>query len=394
MTLPEYRRSRIAKAAADAECDLIIASLPANINYTSGYRSIGQDLLHRTQAYTVFVPETSCVIFVVSVAEIPSVVEVAGMDAEIFCFGGFQFAGTAGDALTSLVTQHMTHAYCSPEEALAAAIAATGKTSVALDESRISRESWNRVALACPNCSFKPGSAIWMTARMIKHPEEISGLERSALIADSSLKAVLTEFKPGMTELDLELMYKIEVTKQGGTPFFFVGTAAKRAAYSDTKNTSLRINGGDMIRFDYGCIYEGYYSDLARTAFVGSPPSRKVKTYYEAVRTGTSDAIAAIRPGVTAGEIFNIAEDSTKKAGISHYKRHHCGHGIGVEVYDLPSISPGNASRLEKDMVLCIETPYYELGWGGVQVENTIVITADGCRYLDKSGDRLIVLEA
>ena len=231
-----------------------------------------------------------------------------------------------------------------------------------------------------------------MQARLVKHEEEIAGLERAAEIAEAALDAALKNFKVGMTELDMERVYLAELAKYDAQPLFFVATIGHRAAYSDTKNTDLAAKAGDMIRFDFGCIWHGYNADLARTAVMGQP-DEKTATYFEAVRRGTHDAIAAIKPGMTAEEVFDIAMKVTRENGIPHYERHHCGHGIGVECYDLPSVAPGDKTVLVPGMTLNVETPYYELGWGGVQMENTVVVTEDGCRYLDKGGDALIVLE-
>ena len=76
-----------------------------------------------------------------------------------------------------------------------------------------------------------------------------------------------------------------------------------------------------------------------------------------------------------ASEIFEAAVAATRAAGLPDYARSHCGHGIGLEGYDVPSIAPGVSDTIEKNMVLCIETPYYRIGWGGVQVENTVAVT-------------------
>jgi Xaa-Pro aminopeptidase len=391
MNLKEFRLGRLAQFALEEDVDLAVASLPQNILYMTGYKSVGQDVLHRTQAYAAYEPKTGRTMFVMSIAEAPSIVETVGADAELFPFGGFRFSGVAGDTLNDIIEKHKKNLYASPEEALAAAIDSSGARRVAIDESRISVTSWGKILAICPKTNIAPGSELFMQARLVKHPDEIAGLETSAEIAEQSLLAALADFRPGMTELDIERMYKTEVVRRGADNFFFVSTAAKRAAYSDTQNTGLVIQKGDMIRFDYGCIYNGYTSDIARTAVVGEG-DKKTRAYYEAVRRGTGAAIAMIKPGVVAEEVFNVAMAQTKANGLPHYERHHCGHGIGLEVYDLPSIAPGCDIRLQKDMTLCIETPYYELGWGGVQIEHTVHVTEEGCRYLDKTGDELIVL--
>ena len=101
--------------------------------------------------------------------------------------------------------------------------------------------------------------------------------------------------------------------------------------------------------------------------------------------------IDAIRPGVTAEEIFQIALRTTQEK-MRHYQRHHCGHGIGIEVYDPPSVAPGDKTVLQEGMTLNVETPYYEIGWGGVQVEDTVAVEKDSARYLTKSSRKLIKL--
>ena len=393
MTLKEFRSQRLTAAAQAAGADLVVASLPANVRYISNYFCINTDVLQRTESYALFRPADGAVSIVGSIAELPSMVEDAGMDADLYCYGSFQFAGVEGDPLTELLHRvQASRKFDSLPAALAAAIHAAGAKRVALDESRCCVSNWNAITAACPDVEIFPGSSVFMRARLVKHPEEIAGVERSTEIAEAALAAALRDFRPGMTELDLEHAYLMELARHDARPLYFVATAARRSAYSDTKNTALAVQAGDMIRFDFGCVWNGYNSDLARTAVMGHP-SEKTAQYYEAVRLGTQEAIAAVRPGVTAEEIFEIAMDVTRKNGIPHYQRHHCGHGIGVECYDLPSVAPGDRTVLEENMVLNVETPYYELGWGGVQVESTMVVTRDGCRRLDKSSDALIVLE-
>ncbi len=393
MTLKEFRVQRLTQAAQEAGADLVVASLPANVKYISGYFSINTDVLQRTESYALFRPADGAVSIVGSIAELPSIVEETGMDADVYCYGSFKFAGVEGHPLTELLAKtQATRNFGTLPAALAAAIRASGAKRVAFDENRCCITNWNAVVKACPDTEIFPGSSVFMKARLVKHQEEIAGVERATEIAEAALAAALKDFKPGMTELDLQHTYQMELARHDAKPLFFVATASHRAAYSDTKNTDLAIQPGDIIRFDYGCVWNGYNSDLARTAVVGRP-DEKTARYFEAVRRGTHDAIAAIKPGITAEQVFETAMQSTRQNGIPHYERHHCGHGIGVECYDYPSVAPGDTTPLVEGMVLNVETPYYELGWGGVQMENTVVVTKDGCRYLDKSGDALIVLE-
>lgn len=391
MDLKAYRYSRMDMAAAEAGVELLIATLPSNMQYVSSYVSVGPFVLHRSQAYALYVPGEGRVLFALSLAEIPGLVESVGESAEVYPYGSFRFCH-AGDAFVNkLVKEKSASSFGSAEEALAAAIASTGKKKIAIDESWVTPSSMAKLQSLCGDCSFIAAEPLFMKARLIKHPEEIAFIERSAEIAGESLDAMAAQYRPGMTELDLEWIYKAEIAKRRSEPYFIVATGDLRAAYADVVNTELVVKR--LLRFDFGCIYQGYRSDLARTATIGQP-DEKTKTYYQAVLAGTREAIAAVKPGVTAGEIFATAVEATRKNGIPHYERHHVGHGIGLEAYDLPSYAPGSDFVLEKGMVCCIETPYYELGWGGVQIENTVEVTETGARYLDKSSDELIILEA
>jgi Xaa-Pro aminopeptidase len=146
-----------------------------------------------------------------------------------------------------------------------------------------------------------------------------------------------------------------------------------------------------MVRFDLGCVLDGYRSDISRTAVLG-PPDAKLARYYAAVLAGERAAIAAMKPGVPASHIFDVAVRVTRESGLGHYERHHVGHGIGLEVYDPPTINAAASVPLEAGMVFCVETPYYEHGWGGVQVEDTVVITETGARMLTRSSQDLQVV--
>ena len=107
----------------------------------------------------------------------------------------------------------------------------------------------------------------------------------------------------------------------------------------------------------------------------------KAEDYYKWLADGVEAGKEAARPGVTAGEIFDIMQKQVRK-GIPDFTRFHCGHGIGVAMYDGPQIVPGSDRVLEENMIICLETPYYEVGWGGMMVEETVLIQADGAHYI------------
>jgi Xaa-Pro aminopeptidase len=103
-------------------------------------------------------------------------------------------------------------------------------------------------------------------------------------------------------------------------------------------------------------------------------------------------AIELVKPGVRAADIFEQSVETVRREGIAHYRRNHVGHGIGLDGYDAPDFTPSSREVLEEDMVVCLETPYYELGFGGLQVEDMIRVTADGHESLMSTGSELRIL--
>jgi Xaa-Pro aminopeptidase len=150
------------------------------------------------------------------------------------------------------------------------------------------------------------------------------------------------------------------------------------------------LKNGDLFFADIGLRHQGYLSDFGRTALIGSPP-RRIEKYYDAILRGEEEAIKAVKPGVKASEIFKIAVETVRDEGISHYSRGACGHGIGVG-FDLPLISPGDDTPLEENMVLEIETPYREMGFGGFMLEDTIIVKRGGASFLTEIDRNLHIL--
>lgn len=143
---------------------------------------------------------------------------------------------------------------------------------------------------------------------------------------------------------------------------------------------------------DLGCRVDGYWSDLGRTAVLGVPDEEAVRTY-GALREGQRVELSMIRPGITTTELFDAAVDAVRGSGLPGYRRQHCGHGIGLAIYDPPLVRSGAGVVIEEGMVFCLETPYYRTGWGGMIVEDTVVVTADGCRELSVTSRDLLIVE-
>ena len=383
---------RLCSAGRKHGFDCLVASSIENIAYmTGGYTSVGQTVSASTQVYTVLSFADKKVSYVVSAAEIPSVLEYAGTEAAIYPYGAFHFDFEHTDDPFVQAAGRVSGArYATGEEALCAAVRAAG-SAPGFDETHINFALAGRIAAGMDAQDLQPAAGVFREARRVKHPGEIRLLRESARIAEASLLEALEGAAPGITEGELQDHYRQAVTRRGAEPYFFVATAARRAAFVDAHNTDLPIRQGDMIRFDFGCIWKGAYSDLARTAVMGfAGPG--VAEAYRAVEAGVKNALSLLRPGVTAEAVFHAAIEAVRAAGLPAYTRTHCGHGIGWEGYDIPSIAAGVQDTIEENMVLCIETPYYRVGWGGVQIEHTVAVTQDGFTFLDSGDSSLIVI--
>jgi Xaa-Pro aminopeptidase len=241
---------------------------------------------------------------------------------------------------------------------------------------------------------FSPASALIRRIRAVKTPEEVRRLQVAAEVAEAAVADALAAAREGVTEWELAVRFNASVLRRGAWPGFAVVASGERSAYPNAvPSQDVRLRPGDIIRFDVGCVYQGYCSDISRTAVFGEPPPRLAERF-QAVAAGERAALARCRPGVRAGEVFEAAVQATREGGIPGYRRHHVGHGIGLEYYDLPLLSPGREEELEVGMVLEVETPYYELGFGGLQVEDTVLVSPYGPVPITRPQAELLVAGA
>ena len=385
-------KSRLTKVLDAEGLDALVASTPENLQYVTGFRSIAHALFRGLELYGVFTRQ--------GVGLVIPFIDATGVSAEgiqvdrLECYGKFFFnyADQPG-AVGTRVREITSKALAGPGEALREVLGGFGALGrrIGLDESGVLPAAWQRLGEQLGGTTIVPAYAHFRTARTIKSAEEVRRLERAALIAEDGVAAILGMLKAGVTEREAAMVFEGEVVRRGAQPFFTVVTMGHRAALADVYASDAALKAGDLIRFDLGCVYQGYRSDISRTAVLGAPTEKQLR-YYNAARDGEKAAIAAMKPGVPVNQIFETAMRVTRANGMPHYERHHVGHGIGLEPYDPPTINAAASMPLEPGMVFCVETPYYEHGWGGVQVEDAVEITATGVRKLTQSSQELAIL--
>jgi Xaa-Pro aminopeptidase len=253
---------------------------------------------------------------------------------------------------------------------------------IGFDEKALpSPQVFERFKALVPKANVVPAYSILRKIRMVKTSEELKRMRAASAANEAGARAVFAAVKAGVPEHELARAYYGALAESDAQPHHLSIGCGRRAGFPNGEPTDYRLQPGDVIRFDADCVHRWYFSDIARNAVVGEPSS-ELKAYHAGVVAGLEAAAAAMRPGVKAGEVFRLTVEAVRKGGIPHFDRHHVGHAIGCVCYDDPLIAPGDPTPLEEGMVINIETPYYELGFGGAHVENTFLITKTGCEPL------------
>ncbi|MEA2596092.1 MAG: Xaa-Pro dipeptidase, partial [Thermomicrobiales bacterium] len=270
---------------------------------------------------------------------------------------------------------------------------------IGLDERGMSPSRWQASREALDNVAIEEAGDLFRRIRLIKTPAEIEQLRFAVCAVEQGILAAFERAAPGATEWDLEVAFRTTVAATGATPGHFETSAGTRSAGCFPASAEYRIQAGDVIRSDSGGRYQGYWADTGRTAVLGEPPV-ELRRYYDALRQGIEAICAQVKPGVPIDTLFETGVQTVREAGIPHYQRHHVGHAIGLEMYEPPVLvgkggssdihrSGGSDLRLEENMIINVELPYYELGLGGLQIEDTLVVRRDGYERLNTADHEL-----
>ncbi|XBS69051.1 Xaa-Pro peptidase family protein [Acerihabitans sp. KWT182] len=227
-------------------------------------------------------------------------------------------------------------------------------------------------------CERMEDASLWLLrARSCKLPAEQHMLRHVSELTQEALEAGIAAAAVGMTEKEVSNVVAASMALAGGLPDNVTVAGGMRSALADVFSTERPLARGDLLRFDIGCTYFGYRSDMARTAVMGEPTALQ-QSRYDALLAGWQEATRLARPGARAGDIFSKTVATVEAAGLKPYRRQHVGHAIGLLGYEWPVITPESDGILQAGQTYCFETPYYEPGWGGMMVEDTGVITEAG----------------
>jgi Xaa-Pro aminopeptidase len=351
--------------------DGLLVSQPESRYYLSGYT--GHDLPPRDSAGYLLIGATQALLLTD-----PRTTEQAQQQApeyEVVTYG----SGNRGPA------------------AVAQAAAKLGLQRLGFESIHLPYAIWNEIRSDLPpSIELAPVDRIVDNLRIIKDAEELACLQEAIDVLDRCLADVLRRTEPGFTERQVARMVETYLLEHAdGSSFPSIVASGPNASIPHAVPTDRRIEEGEVLKIDIGARASGYCSDMTRTVCFGEPRDARLVELHGIVLEAQEQTEAQLRPGMTGREADTIARDIIAKAGYGHAFVHGLGHGIGLEVHEPPSLSQSRGEDvLRPGMVFSVEPGIYLPGWGGVRIEDLVVLEENGARVLCHSPKTLVVQDA
>jgi Xaa-Pro aminopeptidase len=276
---------------------------------------------------------------------------------------------------------------------IAIAVARLRLKSVAFERNRIGFEEHQALTEALAGVRLKPVGDAVEALRMVKSTDEIAAIRKSVQLNSTALEQALRHFKPSMTEVDLaaEIEYRMRRLGADGTAFDTIVASGERTALPHAHPIAKPIQRDQLLLIDMGANVAGYASDMTRTFGLGQLDA-KIRRMYKAVLESQLAAIAAVKPGVSCAQVDRAARGVLRGHGLEKLFVHSTGHGLGLEIHERPRIGRREATKLEPGMAITIEPGVYQEGIGGIRIEDTVVVTSQGCEILTPTSKELALL--
>ncbi len=252
---------------------------------------------------------------------------------------------------------------------------------------------YNQLAEKLPEIRIQACDGKIESIRAVKDREELECTRQAEHIGDLAFEYILGEIRPGVSENEIALKLELKMRELGasGLSFDTICVSGVRTSMPHGEPTDKLIESGDLVTMDFGCIYEGYCSDMTRTVGVGHL-SDKQRSVYCKVLEAQQAAIEAVRAGVRASDVDRAARDIIDAAGYRGCFGHGLGHGTGLEIHEAPTANPSSSEILKENMLLTIEPGIYIPGEFGVRIEDLSIVREDGIINLTESNKELIIL--
>lgn len=231
-----------------------------------------------------------------------------------------------------------------------------------------------------------PSAGLVEELRQTKEEAEVEIIKKAAELADQAFQHIAGLIRPGVTEREIALELEFFMRRKGArkASFEFIVASGPWGAMPHGVASNKTLQAGELVTLDYGCEYEGYCSDITRTVSLGSPAARQEQVY-RIVLKAQKAGLASIRAGVRACEVDEAARRVIEEYNYGENFRHSSGHGVGSTVHEGPQLSKKDETVLKAGMVLTVEPGIYLPGWGGVRIEDMVLVEEDGFRLLTRA---------
>jgi Xaa-Pro aminopeptidase len=350
MDFPAQRRQRLAAMLPQEGVDVFLISSPINVTYLTGFSGESSYLvLGRERALLVsdgrFTEQIA--------AECPGLETYIRPTAQTL-------HQAAGEVLKKL-----------------------GVRTVGFESSHLTVADWELLREEAPALEWKSGRDRVEQLRVRKDPSEVAQIREAIGIAERAFAVLRNLLRPIDNEKDLCDALESYVRRAGGvcTSFPSIIAVGERAALPHAPPTAKTVGEADLLLVDWGACGRFYKSDLTRV-LATRRISPKLEEVYTVVLRAQERALRAIRPGVKGHEVDVEARAEIAEAGFGDFFNHGLGHGLGLQVHEAPSLRPNSTHELQPGMVVTVEPGIYLPGWGGVRIEDDVLVTPDGCEVL------------
>ena len=261
--------------------------------------------------------------------------------------------------------------------------AASGARALGFSPAELSCATYGELAGALDGVEPTPKKGLVEKLREVKDEDEIGRIRRAAEVADAAFRTACASLAAGQTEADVANRLDYEMRRLGAhKPCFDTIVAARqRSSLPHAQATRAVVEQGDALLIDWGCERDLYCSDCTRVVFLG-PPDARWGEIYGIVREAQAKGVAAVRPGAALKEVDAAARGHIAAAGYGEQFAHGLGHGVGLRVHEGPTMNARAEAALAEGMVVTVEPGIYIPGWGGVRIEDTVVVRKDGPEVL------------
>ncbi len=234
-----------------------------------------------------------------------------------------------------------------------------------------------------PHLKLYPFQNIIETMRMIKDSDEIGMLSKSAQIATHAFRQTIDFLQADVSEIAIAAKLNYHMRENGAQKeaFDLIVTSGERGTLIHGNPSDKKIKEGELIIIDFGCIFGMYHSDCTRSLLLGNP-NKEQKNIFEIIKDTQIETLQQVKAGKKCNELDDFARKMIAKSGYGDYFSHSLGHGVGLDIHELPRLSPYDQTVLQPGMIVTVEPGIYVPHVGGVRIEDTVVVTERGCQIL------------